>query len=1116
MKYFFRFRSGPIGIGAVLLLAVLLSVPNGVLAQSTGKIAGRVTDTKGESLPGANVVLVGTRQGGVAGVNGEYFILLVTPGNYDVRASLVGYQGMTKTQVEVLVDRTATVDFQLKESAVTLDDIVVTADQDPVQMDVSFAQQALTQEQIELLPLGPRLRDVVASQVGVDTDAWGITIRGESSTHIGYQMDGIGQTDNRQSRAYTSFSKTAIKQVQILTGGFNAEHGNITAGVVNFVTKEPRNWFAASDATFNPAGRKHFGPNLYSDDNWWDVGRFQSFGPTADTNGDGAADFIGWDQELANRTAGGKTWTTGTSGRDEISTSQQAKGIWDWQHRRFDDVDPHSTDGMFNANPEDRDSDYLWDVTVGGPILQDKVEFMISTRKERMAYPFDVGTVSYRDNTTQLKLVFRPTATTKLTTQYIRGYQHGSHQGNNVGSAMRTQQSVFENYAHSRTFMPSAAYQKMGIERNHGMVSWLHTLSPRTFYNLTARFGKVDWTATWHPQKLSSEPAVAISRDGTATPVTAAGADAARASGAVVLSEAPFGWNYNPGGNDILNIFRIQGGGGDSRAGDWSTIWENDLTLDFTSQITPNHLIKAGVQIHHFSLHENRGYVPSAVPEYADDRYADEYEGPRITATDDVEFPWTGRNDPELPNNGDINGDGLLNESDIPTGGATGDHNNYFVKTPVYGGIFFQDRMEYRSIVVNAGFRIDFHRPDLYTDLPNETHSAIYGRDGELFYSKTRKVRPPTDYTFSPRFGASYPITDLSKMFINYGHFNQIVNTRDLYRAQQGLGQSLEFIGNPWVKMERTIQYEMGYERSFQRQYLLTGTVYFKDGENEAWTDGRMRLEFGGRNSRFTQNAFATDARGLELKLQKTRGRFFTGFMSYDIRIARVRNTGWNNIQDAKTTSLPTTTVLEANPQRAAPPFKAKPQQKLGGNFRTPLDYGGDQAMLKGGWNFGFFFEREAGAWFNYNPGNADAALINTLNAQWKDELTGNIRVSKMFDVQSQPVLYLEISNPLNFKNTHTTPGGNRNDVFGLNDEDTPRSNVSSFSGGGAFEYAGTNTRNRFQAYMESIGWSVDSNGKLQEGKRAGTDLEDFADLRRTYFLYSDRRDITIGARFSF
>ncbi len=1115
MKNVYRdiFRSP--GFWVALLCTVLLVLPVGLQAQTTGKVAGRVTDADtGEPLPGANVVVMGTTMGATVDVNGEYFILRVSPGIYEVRASLVGYQSVSKTEVEVLLDRTATVDFQLKESTVELDAIVVTADLDPVQMDVSYAQQAITQAQLETIPVGARIRDQVATQVGLDKDAWGITIRGENSTSIGFNMDGVTSADHRQQRAYTSFSKTAVKQVQVLTGGFNAEYGNIRAGVVNFVTKEPSRFFSSAEGTYNPAGKKHFGPNLYSEENWWDVGRFQSNTPTEDRNGDGEPDFIGWNQELANRTAGGGTWGAGVSG-DPITTVAQAKAIWDWQHRSYDGDDPYA-DGPFNANPEDRDYDYLWDITVGGPILKDKVGFTASSRKERMAYPFDVGTVSYRDNTTQLKLTFTPTATTKLSVQYIRGFQHGSHQGNNVGVPQRTQQAVFENYTHSRMFMPSADYQKMQIERSHGLVSWTHTLSAKTFYNLTARFGGVDWTTQWHPLKQSNVPAIAIHTDGSSEQVDENSADAARARGAVVLNEAPFGWNYNPGGNDILNIFRMQGGGGNSRAGDWSTIDELDITADFTSQITPHHQIKAGVQVHHFNLHENRGYVPAAVPEYSDPLFRDEYEGPRTSSSGDVIFPWTGRNDSDLPNSGDINGDGVLNESDVPSGGATGDHNNYFVKTPIFGGVFFQDRMEYRDIVVNAGARLDWHRPDLYFDLPNETHFPWFGRDAEAVYRAVRKVRPPTDWAFSPRFGASYPITDLSKMFINYGHFNQIVNTRDMYRTQSGLGQSLEFFGNPWMKMERTIQYEMGYERSFQGQYLLTGTVYFKDGENEAWPAVRIRGAFNTGAPRNTQNAFVTDARGLELKLQKTRGQFFTGFLSYDIRQARVRNTAWQDIRDAKTVSTPSTTVLENSPNNAAPPFKAKPQIKLGGNFRTPLDYGGEQRMLKGGWNLGFYLDREAGEWFNYNPGNADASLINVLNAQWVDEYAAHLRISKMFDIVGSPMLFIEISNPLNFKNTHTLGGGNRSDIFGTNPEDTPRSGVGSFGGGQAFVYSGTNTGNRFRAYMESIGWTVDSNGKLQEGDRPGTDVLDFPDIRRPSLLFSDRRDITFGARFSF
>jgi hypothetical protein len=1087
------------GLCALLVIA-LVAFPSGVDAQSTvGKVSGRVTDSAtGEALPGANVVLEGTRLGGTAGVNGDYFILQVPPGIYNVQASLVGYRSLNKTGVDVLLDRTATVDFELGQTDAQLDELVVTADLDPVQMDVSFAQQALTQEQIEAIPVGGRIRDQVASQVGINNDAWGITIRGEESTTLSYSMDGVSANDNRQQRAYTSYSKTAIKQVQILSGGFNAEHGNVRGGVVNFVTKEPNNFFISSEATYSGPGKKHFGPNLYSEDNWWDVGRFQSDSPTADRNGDGDPDFIGWTQELANRTAGDKTWNAGTPGSDQITTVAQARGIWEWQHRRYDWEDPFAEGGQFNTNPENRGSDYMWDGTIGGPILGDKVGFTFSSRKERMAYAFENSLPSYRDNTTQVKLTFRPFASTKLQVSYIRGWQEGGHISNNVGVPFRSVQASFENYSHGNTWMPSSTFQKMEITRNHALINWSHTLSPKTFYNVTARFGNADWNAKWHPAMNSAAPAVAIGTSGARTPVSfGAAAAAASASGAVVLNEAPFGWIYKSYSKDILGIYNMQGGGGNSRAGDWSTISENDFTFDITSQVTPNHQMKAGVQIHHFDLHENRGYVPAAVPEFADPIYKDEYEGPRISSTGNETYPW-------------------IPEVEVPTGGATGDHNNYEVKTPIYGGVFFQDRMEYRSIVANTGFRLDWNRPDLFFDLPNETHFPWFGRRAEQVYAAARKVRPPTDYAFSPRFGVSYPITTLSKMFLNYGHFNQLVNTRDMYRTQSGLGQSLEFLGNPWMSMERTIQYEMGYERSFQGTYLLAGTVYFKDLENEAWSDSRTRGADNDGGPRLTQNAFAMDARGIELKLQKARGKFFTGFLSYDIRVARVRNAGWRQIYDVKTVSDVNLSVLADNPNNAAPPFKAKPQIKLGGNWRTPLDYGGDQALLKGGWNLGFFFEREAGDYFNYNPGNADASLINKLNAQWKDSYTGHIRLAKMFDVQGSPMLFMEISNPLNFKNTHTTPGGGRQPYFGVDPEDTPRNGVGSFGGGGAFEYAGTNTGNRYKAYMESIGWTLDSSGNLNEGKRPGTDVEDFPDMRRPYFLYSNPRDFTFGARFSF
>jgi len=413
-----------------LALAVFATVD--VSAQTTtGKVSGRVTDAQtGEALPGANVVLVGTRQGATSNVNGEYFIINISPGTYTLQGSLVGYQSVSVSNAFVNIDRTTTVDFALKESALQLDDIRVTAERPPVDMQVSSSQTIMGAAEITQAPVGPRLRDAFATQVGIDTDNWGITIRGGNEEEISYQLDGIGQKDARNSRGFSSYSKTALQEVQILTGGFNAEYGDVRSGVVNVVNKEPRQWLAAGDVRGSGAGAKTFGPEIYSSENWWDVGRFESLAPTADTDGDGSPDFAGWTQEWANRGGQSGDFKAGVHG-DPITTPAQAKGIWEWQHRKVG--------GEFqqNLNPSERDADYTYDFTAGGPLVQDKVSFLVSNRRERTHYAWGMAVPGYRDNTHQARLIITPTATTKLSIGFIRGWSQGGKYGNFLGEFAR-------------------------------------------------------------------------------------------------------------------------------------------------------------------------------------------------------------------------------------------------------------------------------------------------------------------------------------------------------------------------------------------------------------------------------------------------------------------------------------------------------------------------------------------------------------------------------------------------------------------------------------------------------------------------------------------------------
>ena len=95
-------------------------------AGTTGKIAGKVTDSKtGEALPFVNIIIEGTNLGAATDIDGNYVILNIPPGKYNVKAQYIGYQSVLVENVSVSIDLTTTVDFTLSESAIELEEVVV-------------------------------------------------------------------------------------------------------------------------------------------------------------------------------------------------------------------------------------------------------------------------------------------------------------------------------------------------------------------------------------------------------------------------------------------------------------------------------------------------------------------------------------------------------------------------------------------------------------------------------------------------------------------------------------------------------------------------------------------------------------------------------------------------------------------------------------------------------------------------------------------------------------------------------------------------------------------------------------------------------------------------------
>ena len=140
-------------LGVVLALFALAFVPSAAQAQ-TGKISGTVTDAAtGQPLEGVSVFLQGTGAGALTNSSGRYFILSVPPGTYTVVARRIGYQTVERQGVQVLIDVTREVPFSMNASTV-LTRTVITAEAAPlITPGQTGSSIPITAEQITALPV---------------------------------------------------------------------------------------------------------------------------------------------------------------------------------------------------------------------------------------------------------------------------------------------------------------------------------------------------------------------------------------------------------------------------------------------------------------------------------------------------------------------------------------------------------------------------------------------------------------------------------------------------------------------------------------------------------------------------------------------------------------------------------------------------------------------------------------------------------------------------------------------------------------------------------------------------------------------------------------------------
>ena len=819
------------------VFALLLSVSTQALAQlSLGKVSGVVVDkATREALPAASVRVEGTVLGAMANDVGEYFILNVPPGTYNLVVNVIGYVPLRVVGAQVSADLTTTVNFELESTILeSAEAVEVVATRDLVEKSLTSTRTIVQAEEIQSLPV-VNIAEVVMTTAG----SFAGNLRGGRASDQQTTVDGSTVTSQHQNTGQSfTINPYMIQELEVKTGTFNAEYVNALAGITSVVTREGGSSFNGN-FEYRTLGQK--GLNWTKPPALDIVDAYRAGSWSEDDLRKVIQDAIDKTDEFNNHADRADDGLLLKDPFDKLSMSGPAEGwvasysrdnyYWDYD-RVIPEVEAinwsYLTDGLPEANTNsfgidrsftpDKYNEYARnnrtekrpvqiDFGLGGP-LGSKLNWFASGR-------FNESWGRTPNEYTRLmnsfvKFTYRPRTSMKLSMSgLIEDTGFFSKKGQRKG-----------NYGWK--------YNMEGLNQHYGgrlhvNLAYTHTLSPRTFYEI--RFSHLrEYNESYNP-KYGKEPLPALSN-------------------AFIQSVG-----YSPleqgSGSQVPYLVYGDEAYGTTDFGNYTGRYpfKTDINFAITSQVTSNHQIKGGFGLVMNDFEESaRG---SAM-------------GNAVVLFNDLNI------DPSA--------------STLPLAGR---------QTHVYPIEYFaylQDRIEYGSLVVNAGLRLDIFDANANAINPYRPRP---GPDPEHDDPEYRTLAPSIKTGLAPRLGISHPITDRAALHYSYGIFNQRPPLNNLY---DGLVQTSPFErnhGNPDLPFQKSTNYEMGLQAEISPGYYLDVTGYFRDVNNLplTWLFAPDVAFIGGsqREVSILLPTFAQDTRGLEVSVRRQMANNFSLRANYTL-----------------------------------------------------------------------------------------------------------------------------------------------------------------------------------------------------------------------------------------
>jgi len=754
-----------------LIIALLLLLASAVtFAGTTGKIAGRILDAAtGDPLVGANVVLENTSMGAATDTNGEFYVINIPPGRYSVLVRMMGYKPQRMEDIQVTVDLTTRLDFDLQSTVLETDEVVVvTANRMKIQKDLTSSERAIGASEIDKLPV-KSVEDLVTLQAGVTRDASGnLHIRGGRSSEITYMVDGVQVVNPLYRNMGISIDDQAIQELKAITGTFNAEYGQALSGVVNIVTKQ-------GSPKFEINATAYLGDHLSFDDDLYYV-----------------MDNTEWANEMARSLNRGTLYTNYDFSKHGLTSEAEVV------QKVYDDDKPWLTKKQtLNVYEPWKHRDLQLNVSGPVPWTGNRLSYFISGRYQYspgynmgkryfMPWGFQAPALDslstykspdnaivplslYKSLSTQSKIFFKPTHRMTLSYGFYFNRQFNYYMDGDYSAV---------NYK----YIPDAG-RHHDTDRYTQILSLTYVFSKSTFLDFKGSYYESDY------QEYAYEDA----DDYRYIPTQAGDYQQ---------------YVYNPSPDDDIavstspNDFRYWGNNPE-RENTINSYYS--FKLDLTSQITKRHLTKLGIsgRLHDLSydqydLQFSQATYRPIVPDVSSPYHIFYDANPREFAAyfqDKIEFN-------EL-----IINIGLRFDYFDSDGKILADPKDPQIYSP---------------------FKID-HIYKNYTPTTPDSELVEYTVDErrEFWYDKTEPK-----YQLSPRFGLSFPITDRGVIHFSYGHFFQNPAFQYLYANPNfwvtGAGAQ-NLVGNADLDAERTIMYEIGLQQQMMQNLYLHITGFYRD-----------------------------------------------------------------------------------------------------------------------------------------------------------------------------------------------------------------------------------------------------------------------------------------------